>query len=101
MAQPPSRARKRGYAESFSSSRTTASPITEVPTRARPVCMISAVRRPPASTFSIAVSSSFASYSSPKDQRSSMAKDSIWAQGLAMPRPAMSGAEPWIGSYSA
>ncbi len=37
----------------------------------------------------------------PKLNRRSMAKERICADGLAIPRPAMSGAEPWIGSYSA
>ena len=65
--------RRRFQAASLSSSRSTASPITLVPTRAMPGAMMSAVRSPPASTFSTAVSSSFASSSIPKDRRSSMA----------------------------
>ena len=65
--------RPRFQAASLSSSRSTASPITLVPTRAMPGAIMSAVRSPPASTFSTAVSSSFASSSIPKDRRSSMA----------------------------
>ena len=36
----------------------------------------------------------------PSDVRSSIAADRIVPVGFAMSRPAMSGAEPWIGSYS-
>ena len=37
----------------------------------------------------------------PKEYRRHMAKERMEAMGLARPLPAISGAEPWIGSYSA
>ena len=51
--------------------------------------------RAPATAASIAIATS----SRPSDQRASIAADRIVPTGFAIPRPAMSGAEPWIGSY--
>ena len=55
------------YPTSLSSARVTASPITEVETRAMPVCMMSAVRSPPFSTFSTAWSIRSASFERSKE----------------------------------
>src|ERR1700730_17363963 len=58
----------------------------------------SGVRVPPsASTSAIAGSTAAAAALSPKCS-SIIAPDQIWPIGLAMPRPAMSGAEPCTGS---
>ncbi len=54
---------------------------------------------PLCSVFSTAFSMALASASSPSECRSSIAALRIVPSGFAMPLPAMSGAEPWIGSY--
>lgn len=50
-------------------------------------------------TLRTAVSIAWAGLSRPNEYRSSIAALSIVPIGLAIPFPAMSGAEPWIGSY--
>src|SRR5204862_521054 len=77
------------------SSLSTASPISVVdsdPPR-------SAVRAPAASAAAMAASTFCAASSLPSEWRSSIAAERIAAHGFALPVPAMSGAEPWIGSY--
>ncbi len=59
----------------------------------------SAVRSPPASASATAASTALAAASWPSDQRSIIAEDRIVPSGLATSRPAMSGADPWMGSY--
>ena len=49
-------------------------------------------------TWRTAFSMETASASKPREKRSSRATERIWAMGLAMPRPAMSGAVPPLGS---
>ena len=58
----------------------------------------STVRVPFASTFEIAFSIELAASENPKVYLSIMALDKIWAMGLAIPFPAISGAEPHAGS---
>ena len=80
--------------------RTTRSPICSgASRRARPArqCRLCGGRRP--ARHETAASTACASASSPSEWRSSMAALRMAASGLAMPCPAMSGAEPWIGSY--
>src|SRR5438552_918225 len=83
---------------------TTAAVITVVPTTRIPAPSPlagtrSAVRRPSSFADRTAASTSSAAGASPSDQRRSIAVDRIVPSGLAASRPAMSGAEPWIGSY--
>ncbi len=58
---------------------------------------MSRVRGPLVSTVSIARTTAAAASGWPR-WSSIIAPDQIWPIGLAMPRPAMSGAEPWTGS---
>src|SRR6478735_8904192 len=58
----------------------------------------SPVRQPSASARATAVSIASAASGRPSDVRSSIAAERIVPIGFAMSRPAMSGAEPWIGS---
>lgn len=51
------------------------------------------------STFRTASSTAFACFSRPREYLNSMAALRIVPIGFAMPFPAISGAEPWIGSY--
>ena len=60
----------------------------------------SAVRQPASSAAATAASTASAASARPSEVRSSIAADRIVPVGLAMSRPAMSGADPWIGSYS-
>src|SRR5262249_50750424 len=92
---------ERHHAASFSISPITASPICAVPTSLQPSDLMSAVRRPCASAAAIARSIRSASLPMLKEYRSAMAKEASMAIGLAMPLPAISGAEPCTGSYSA
>ena len=57
------------------------------------------MRRPARSTLRTACSMASASAFRPKVYRSIIAADRIVAIGLALSWPAMSGAEPWTGSY--
>src|SRR5690606_24769771 len=91
--------RRHAPASSYSAA-STASPISFVPTVRLPGSAMSAVRKPCASTLRTARSMRCAPASWPKVWRSSIADDRIVASGFATSRPAMSGAEPWIGSYS-
>lgn len=50
-------------------------------------------------TLLTAVSIAWAGFSRPNEYRSSIAPLSIVPIGFAIPLPAMSGADPWIGSY--
>ena len=63
-----------------------------------PLAAMSAVKTPSSSAACTAASTAAASASNPSEWRSSIAALKIVAYGLAMPLPAMSGAEPWIGS---
>ena len=58
--------------------------------------MMSPVRKPSLSTLCTAPSMAAASASISKARRSIIAADRIVASGLALPCPAMSGAEPWM-----
>ena len=58
----------------------------------------SAVRKPPSSARCTADSTAAASLSKPRPWRSISAAERNIASGLAIPCPAMSGAEPWTGS---
>ena len=49
--------------------------------------------------WTTAASTALASAARPKERLSIMAADRMVAMGFAMPCPAMSGAEPWMGSY--
>ena len=60
----------------------------------------SLVRNPSASTPLTAASMASAAAGCPSDQRSIIAADRTVPSGLAMSWPAISGAEPLIGSYS-
>ena len=60
----------------------------------------SAVRNPSSSAALTAASIASAASARPSDQRRSIAADRIVPIGFALSWPAMSGAEPWIGSYS-
>ena len=51
-------------------------------------------------TFRTAASTARASFSNPSEYRRSIAKLRMVPIGLAMPCPAISGADPWIGSYN-
>ena len=64
-----------------------------------PAAAMSGVRSPSASARRTADSMAAASASSLNDRRSIIATLRIIAIGFAFPWPAMSGAEPWIGSY--
>ena len=57
------------------------------------------MRKPASSTSATAASIAAAASGWPSDQRSIIAADRIVPSGLARSCPAMSGAEPWIGSY--
>ena len=59
----------------------------------------SAVRAPPRIAAATAASIRSAGPACPSEWRSIIAADRIAAHGFALPCPAMSGAEPWIGSY--
>ena len=59
---------------------------------------MSAVRAPFWSAVSTALSTARAASASPKLRSSIMAALSTVAHGFTTPRPAMSGAEPWMGS---
>ena len=58
----------------------------------------SRVRRPSARVRSTAASIASASAATPREWRRSMAALRMAPMGLATPRPAMSGADPWMGS---
>jgi hypothetical protein len=58
------------------------------------------VRAPSSSTAATAASIAAAASGWPSDQRSIIAAERIVPIGFALPVPAMSGADPWIGSYS-
>src|SRR5215510_14509681 len=73
---------------------TTAAPASAVLTAA-PAAARSAVRTPSVITSATAFSTTCASSVSPREWRSSMAVLRMVPQGLAMPFPAISGAEPW------
>ena len=66
-----------------------------------PGCAISNVRAPWAIAAETACSRRPASCASPSEYRRHSAKLMIAPNGLAIPLPAISGALPWIGSYSA
>ena len=51
-------------------------------------------------TFRTEASTARASFSKPREYRRSIAKLRMVPIGLAMPCPAISGADPWIGSYN-
>ena len=80
----------------FFSSSTMRSPVSfvlAVPPR-------SAVLSPSSRTFRTAASIALAGFSSPREYLKSKAALRIVPMGLAIPLPAMSGADPCIGSYS-
>ena len=58
----------------------------------------SAVRAPSAIAASVARSIRAASASSPSEWRSIIAAERMVPSGFAIPFPAMSGADPWMGS---
>src|SRR5580704_18015742 len=87
--------------ETLSSAASTASPISLVESFRAPGSAISAVLAPLASARSTAFSSRSASSGRSSVMRSIMITLWIEPSGLAMPRPAMSGALPCTGSYSA
>ncbi len=60
----------------------------------------SRVLAPPSSAARTAANSRSARSGRSRDQRSAISNDRMAARGLATPLPAMSGAEPWMGSYS-
>src|SRR4029077_15206847 len=75
-----------------------------VPTTTRPSSWFagsarSPVRQPSSSAPETAASIAAAAASFPSEIRSSIAADRIVPIGFAMSRPAMSGADPWMGSY--
>ena len=72
--------------------------ISPVEIYASPRAM-SAVRTPSSKVLSTAFSITSASSESPKEKRSIIAAERIVAIGFARPFPAISGADPWIGSY--
>ena len=67
--------------------------VESVPPRSR-------VRQPSVMARSTASSMTFASAARPREWRSIIAAESTVPTGFAIPFPAMSGAEPWMGSYS-
>src|SRR5665647_1566246 len=76
-----------------------ASVISAVPSFFSPGAAMSAVRAPCSRAVSTALSTARAASRSPKLRSSIMAALRMVAHGLASPLPAISGAEPWIGSY--
>src|SRR5665647_2870846 len=76
-----------------------ASVISAVPSFFSPGAAMSAVRAPCSRAISTALSTARAASRSPKLRSSIMAALRMVAHGLASPLPAISGAEPWIGSY--
>src|SRR5262249_27059774 len=76
----------------------TRSPISFVPIVDSPGAAMSAVRWPWAKVFSTAASIAQAASSLPNEYRSIMAAERMVARGFAMFLPAISGAEPWMGS---
>ena len=68
------------------------------PTFSQPGRQMSAVRMPSSRTWFTAASMQSASAAMSKLYRSIMAADRMQAMGLMMSWPAMSGAEPWMGS---
>ena len=95
----PVRQSRRRPTKALSSSRTTASPISPVPTAFAPAPAMSFVRRPEASTSAIGPLEQIGRL---REARTNSAAPSpnepIMAIGFARPRPAMSGAEPCTGS---
>ena len=75
-------------------------PTTTSPSSGSPASARSAVRQPSSRAAPTAASTASAASARPSEVRSSIAADRIVPIGLAMSWPAMSGAEPWIGSYS-
>ena len=78
-----------------------ASPISDVDTSFAPFDKISFVLKPSFSTIWTAFSNVSASLSSSREYLSAIAKLNIEAIGFAIPLPAISGADPCIGSYIA
>ena len=76
---------------------TTCLPISSVVMLLPPAAM-SGVRWPWLRMVVTAASTAFDSSSRPSEWRNSMADARMVANGFAIPFPAMSGAEPWIGS---
>ena len=74
------------------------SPIPEQVTCFMPSDMISPVRYPSVSTFCTAASTASASLSISREKRSIIAAERMVAIGFALSCPAISGAEPWLGS---
>ena len=74
------------------------SPISFVPTSLHPSDMISPVRYPSVRTFCTAASTASASLSMSREKRSIIAAERMVAIGLALFCPAISGADPWLGS---
>eukprot|EP00755_Sulcionema_specki_P013122 Sspe_Gene.53155::Locus_29407_Transcript_1_1_Confidence_1.000_Length_1348::g.53155::m.53155 len=74
-------------------------PMSSVPTFLSPGRAMSAVRRPFASVAWTAFSIARALSGNPSECSIIMAALRMAAMGLAFPCPAMSGAEPWMGSY--
>ena len=58
------------------------------------------MRVPPRIAVATAASIRSAAAASPSEWRSIIAAERIAAHGFAFPCPAISGAEPWIGSYN-
>ena len=96
---PVRRRRRRSRVPRRPPSRTPVVPTTTSPSAASAGSARSAVRQPSSSARATAASMASAASSRPSDVRSSIAADRIVPIGFAMSRPAMSGAEPWIGSY--
>src|SRR6266581_4025454 len=74
--------------------------MAAVPTSFSPSRTVSAVRSPSANTRETARSIACAASSRLSDQRSNSAALKMAPTGFATPFPAMSGADPWIGSYN-
>src|SRR3989442_12798859 len=74
--------------------------MAAVPTGFAPSRAVSAVRSPAARTRETALSIACAASSRLRDQRSNSAALKMAPTGFATPFPAMSGADPWIGSYN-
>lgn len=74
-------------------------PISLHRTGLQPGASMSLVRRPASSAAPTAASMAAASASRSKLYFNSMAADRMVPMGFALSCPAMSGAEPWIGSY--
>mmetsp|Transcript_4277 Transcript_4277/g.11954 ORF Transcript_4277/g.11954 Transcript_4277/m.11954 type:complete len:245 (-) Transcript_4277:458-1192(-) len=77
----------------------TAFPTSRVVAARPPATAMSGVWMPASSTSRQAASTARASSSSPSECRRSIAADRTVPMGFATPCPAISGAEPWMGSY--